>query len=324
MKVLMISSEWPTDEHPEWVPFLVSEVHALRELGIEIDVFAFRGAMQPNNYLQAWREVHKKLTRGTYNLVHAQFGQSAIPAIYPKRVPMVVTFRGSDLNGIQNAKGRQTTTGFALQKISQLGARQADHIILVSQRLARFLPKHCNYSVVPTGIDLGLFQPIPYKDARKRLGIDLNTKYVLFVGEPKNRIKRFELAEAAVTSINNSLGAKLLLANGVPPEEMPLYMNAANVLLITSLHEGSPNIVKEALACNLPVVSVDVGDVRERLSGVEGSVVCKDDQPETISCDLEYVLNSGKTINSRSSMSQLDIRKTAKRISQIYQEALIN
>jgi teichuronic acid biosynthesis glycosyltransferase TuaC len=321
LRVLVITSEWPTPERPDNVPFLVREVEALRQLQVQLDVFPFRGAMHPANYFAAWKKLQSLLGQKKYDLLHAQFGQSGLLAILPKRLPFVVTYQGSDLNGVYSADGRLTLSGFMLRKASQLVAWRADEIILVSRYLSRFLPSK-RYHVIPGGIDLEVFRPIPKENARKELGLTSDCQYVLFAGGRDNPIKRFPLAHEAVARLPKSLPAEILLANGIPPEKMPFYINAADVLLLTSNREGSPNVVKEALACNLPVVSVDVGDVRDRLSEVQGCVICENDDPDTIAAGLRTVLRSHLPIHGRESVHELSLKSTAKKIMNVYQAAL--
>jgi glycosyltransferase involved in cell wall biosynthesis len=324
MNVLLVTSEWPTPEQPQIAPFVVREVECLRKLGVQIDVYHFRGSMKPANYLKAWQGLQKRLDENKYDLLHAQFGQSGLLTFFPKRLPLVVTYQGSDLNGIVDAHGRQTAEGRLLRWVSQLVALRADQIILVSPELARSLPfrKSAKVHVIPGGLDLALFRPFSQAEARQTLGLPLDGKYVLFAGGKNNPIKRYELAENAVRRVGAEMHAQLLLANNVLPQHMPVYMNAADVLLLTSSREGSPNVVKEALACNLPVVSVDVGDVRQRLAGVTGCVVCADDRAETIAAALRQVLAAARPINGRDAVSHLDGARLAQQIIAVYEQAL--
>lgn len=321
IKILMITSEWPNSQNPHWVPFIYREVEHLRQFGVQVDVFPFRGGMRLRNYIQAWINLQRHLRHHDYHLIHAQFGQSGLLAIFPKRRPLVVTYRGSDLNGVIGSHGRMTLSGRILRMISQVVALFADEIILVSESLSRFLPSDI-YHIIPSGIDLDLFRPQPQNEARQLLNLDAHTSYILFAGSPGNPIKRYYLAELAISQINNRSPISLLVAQGVPPAKMPLYINAADVLLLTSAHEGSPNMVKEALACNLPVVSVDVGDVAQRVRNVQGCIVCKDSKPETIADALQQVLQNKGRIEGRSAVLDLDLTLVAQKIINIYKLAL--
>src|SRR5688572_8184533 len=114
MRVLMITSEWPTCDNPQAAPFIVRQVKFLRRAGIVVDVFHFRGAKSPSRYLQAKKQVRRKLDETTYDLVHAQFGQSAILAV-PKKIPLVITYRGDDVLGIVDKSGKYSAYGHILR-----------------------------------------------------------------------------------------------------------------------------------------------------------------------------------------------------------------
>jgi glycosyltransferase involved in cell wall biosynthesis len=321
-RVLMVTSEWPTPQHPDWAPFIVQQVESLRREGITVDVFSFRGAQNPLNYLMAWWRLRRDHNMLQYDLIHAQFGQSGLLALQRKRLPLVVTFRGSDVEGIVGDDGRYTMQGKVLQLISRLVALYADQLIVVSQRLARFLARS-DYWVIPSGIDLERFYPRQQADARSDLGLPLDQLSVLFGGNPAVAGKRFGLAQAAVDLIKEHFpNIALIAATGIPHTQMPLYMNASDVLLLTSLHEGSPNTVKEALACNLPIVSTDVGDVRERLGNVSGCIVCADDHPATVATALAQVLAVRMRVDGRNAILDLDEKLATQRVIQVYQQAL--
>jgi len=320
LRVLMVTSEWPTPEHPEAVPFIVRNAEFLHRASVDVEVFPFRGAKKPTNYLRAWRRLQDRLKREQYDLVHAQFGQSGLLAL-PKSLPLVVTFRGDDLEGIVGDDGRYTLAGRFLQLASQMVAYVADEVITVSETLARrLLGRRCH--IIPSGVDLDLFNPIPAEEARRQLGLPEDKRLVLFVGgsEQKTR-KRYWLARAALDLLTGERDIEMVVPKGVPHNTMPLYMNACDVLLLTSLHEGSPNVVKEALACNLPIVSTDVGDVRMRISNIEGCTIVGD-SPDEISVALSMVLQRNKRIDGRRTVADLDERILTEQVIEVYHRAL--
>ena len=316
MRVLMITSEWPTAQSPNDVPFLVRQVSFLRRAGVQVDVFHFHGAKNPLRYIRAWRDVRNKLRRKSYDLIHAQFGQSALLAI-PKRLPLVITIRGDDVEGIVGRKGGYTLAGYVLRLITQRVAEWADALIVVSAHMKRHFA-HRSVNVVPSGLDLNLFKPTSQGEARKQLGLPQSRRLVLFVGNPDDPRKRFRLSQEAVTQIHPALNAELIVAWGIPHTDVPVFMNACDVLVFTSMHEGSPNVVKEALACNLPVVSVVVGDVADRLKSVDGCVVCGDEQPATIASALTQVLERSSRIDAHLAVQELDERVLTQKIIEIY------
>src|SRR3989441_10724726 len=209
----MITSEWASDPG-HTAHFIARQVRFLRAAGVDVDVFSFRGGRRPLRYLAAWARLRRRLMARNggggprYDLVHAQFGQSGLLAL-PKRLPLVVTFRGDDLFGILGKDGRPTRAGRLLQRLSRLVARQADAAILVSAHLQRYLSDSVATHIVPSGLDLDLFRCIPREEARLHLGWPPDDRRVLFVGDPGDPRKRYELARQAVELVNYTLGAEL-------------------------------------------------------------------------------------------------------------------
>ena len=321
IRVLMVTSEWLWNSWGGPAVFIARQAEFLRREGVDVDLFPFRGARQPRNYVQAWREVRRRLNGGSYDLVHAQFGQSGLTAL-PKRVPLVVTFRGDDLEGIIGENGRYIPAGWLLRFVSRVVARQADAAIVVSEHMKRYLPDSVPAHVLPSGIDLELFRPEPRDEARRRLGLPEEQRLILFVGNPALARKRFALAQAAVDIVNRSIPTRLIAGWELPHRDIAALMSACDALVCTSMQEGSPNSVKEALACNLPVVSVPVGDVPLRLRGIAGCELCPDDRAETIAGALERVLRRNSRIDGRGAMKNLDERLLTRRLIDIYQSVL--
>src|SRR3954463_5216305 len=194
IRVLMVTSDWLWNSWGGPAVFIARQVEFLRREGIEVDLFPFKGSRHPANYLAAWKEVQRRVRRGGYDLVHAQFGQSGLTAL-PKRVPLVVTFRGDDLEGIIGENGCYIPSGWLLRSVSRTVARYADAIIVVSEHMKRYLPRSLPAHVMPSGIDLELFRPEPRDLVRQRLGLPLDERLVLFVGNPDLARKRYGLAQ---------------------------------------------------------------------------------------------------------------------------------
>ncbi len=321
LRVLIVTSEWPTPEHPEWVPFLVQQVEFLRQCGIDVQVFTFRGNKDPRSYIRARRDLHSLLRSKHFDLIHAHWGQGGWVAI-GHRVPVVVTFHGSDLQGIIGSSGRYTLGGAVLKRISRYVARRADQVIVVSEHLLQHLPSiQSRVHVIPGGVNLDLFHPMPMAFARQQLGLGPDQRYVLFAADPRNPVKRYELAKAAVDELKGRFPVELLVLAGAHHDRVPLYMNAGDVLALTSKHEGSPTVVKEALACGLPVVSVPVGDVRQRLAVLPECVLCSDDSVAAIAEGIGRVLDWRQRV-SHCDVSRLDERVAVRRIVDVYRLAL--
>src|SRR5262245_42883439 len=212
MRVLMITCEWPSEERPHLVPFIVGQVEFLRRAGVDVEVFAFRGARNPFNYLRAWYRVQKELRRERYDLVHAQWGQSAAVA-FPTRLPLVVTFRGGEGEGIVGDRGQYTIGGQVLRLVSRYVATRADELVLVSSHMQRYVPARPVH-IVPSGLDFSKLVLLSRAEARQRLGLPIDKRFVLFVGNPAETRKRFSLANDVVARLNPDLGAELIVAWG--------------------------------------------------------------------------------------------------------------
>ena len=322
LRVLMVTSDWPIPGIPRTTTFIRRQAEFVQRAGVDVDVFPFHGEKNPFNYVRAWARMRRRLQTERYDLIHAQFGQSGLLA-FPKRLPLVVTFRGSDVLGIvRDADGSYTRAGRMLQRASRFVAHHADAVILVAAHLGDHVTTTAPVHVIPSGIDFTMFRPIPQAEARRQLTMNPHERLVLFVGRPDQARKRYDLARAAVALLDERMPARLVVAWQLQHDQVPIYMNACDVLIFTSMQEGSPNVVKEALACNLPVVSVNVGDVAERLRDVEGCQVCDNDEPTTIASALERVLTRGGRVDGQSAVRHLDEGLLTEQVLQVYRSVL--
>jgi glycosyltransferase involved in cell wall biosynthesis len=322
MRVLYVTSQWPRDEAGRHVaPFVGREVQSLRDRGVDVDVLPYAGGWSVAAYVRAARALHAALARRPYDLVHARFGQCGLVGRAQLRLPLVVTFGGSDLEGIPFLRGLRRYRHHLLRLASRLASLGADQVIVVSGHLGPLQLKR-SYHVIPAGVDLDLFRPMDRGEARIELGLPNLGRFVLFVGDPANPRKRHALAREACAIAGRSTEVGLLTVCREAPRRVALHMNAADVLVLTSTNEGSPNVVKEALACNLPVVSVDVGDVRERLTGLACCEVVADETPESIAAALLRAIHCDERPALRESVMQLGTTETARRIIGVYEQAL--
>ncbi len=313
MRILMITTDWPST-------FMGRQVEHLRKTGADIEVFHFYGGKNPVNYMRAWMRVRRRMKSKTFDLIHAQFGQSAFPAL-PKKLPLVVTFRGSDVQGIVNAAGKYTWHGWLLRAFSYFAAWAADEAVVVAEAMIKNLPKR-RYHIIPSGLDLEMFQPIEQSVARQKLNLPPDKKIIFFGGSPNAPEKRYPLACAAAKLLEKDFNLQMIPAQNIPYSDMPYYLNASDVLLLVSTHEGSSNVVKEALACNVPVVGTDVGDMRQRIGNIEGCLVCVDDSPQSIARALKQVLVRGGKIAGRETVRALDENALAQEMLRVYQLAV--
>jgi len=316
----MVTAEWPAFPGDVTGVFISNQVNSLIRLGDRVDVLPYRARGNPIRYLRAFIQLDRRVARG-YDIVHAHNGQTGLLAVLSGHPNVVVTFHGSDVNGIRNRSGKTTLAGRLLQRISCFVAGRAAKAIIVDGGMKARLPKR-EYHTLPCGVDPELFRPHPKSQCRHLLGLDEEGALILFVGDPDRPVKRYWLAEAVTGLVARRLPCRLIVARDVPHEQMPMYMSACDALLLTSSSEGSPTVVKEALACNLPVVSVNVGDVQARIGGIEGCVVCASDDPSVIARDLETVLRRNNRIDGRRFAEEWSENNIACQLKGIYESLL--
>ncbi len=328
LKALFICSQWPSPENPAVAPFIPREVNSMRSAGVDVDTLLYTGGFSPGNYIRAVRQMHKMLREKDYDLIHVYFGQCAIVGRAQLGLPVVITYGGSDVEGTPLFNGINRWKNVMVVGISRLMSLLVDEVIVVSDNLGRKLPRK-DYHIVTTVLDIDRFVPGDQLEARKKLGLplDLNKKLALFCSSSlTNERKRYWLAQAATKIAAESVDVELIPAAGRPPEEIPLFMQACNTLILTSTNEGSPNVVRESLASNLAVVATECGDVRQRLDHVPGCEVVGTDEPADIAAAMVRVLqhpaNNPRNLKLRDEVIDQGPDVLGKRVLEIYRKAI--
>ena len=322
--VLMVTNMWPHPDVPNYGIFVKRQVDSLIEAGVRCDVLFVRGFRSPLAYAAAALRllVTSLRERGRYRLVHAHGGETLIPALFALGAPRVVSFSGDDLLGTPRPDGSLSRASRVKAAVLRRLSHGARRTITKSRELESRLPApvRARNSVVPNGVDRDLFAPRDRGAARAELGWPPEERVALFAADPAVERKRHPLAAAACEEAGRrGVELRLHVAAGAKPDEMPALMNAADCLLLTSAIEGSPNVVKEALMCDLPVVSTDVGDVAELIEGVSPSRVCRD-TPAALADGLVSVLEAGGRSDGRARSEWLDQRRIAERLNALYEE----
>ena len=264
MRVLVVTNLYPTERRPALGPFVRDQVEALRAIdGIELELHSFDppGGIRP--YLAESIRLMRKFRGSDYDVVHAHYGLTGFCALAVRGAgERVVTFHGDDLRLPKVAP------------ISRLTARLSDLPATVSAGLARSEADGLGgpgtrrrVAVLPCGIDLDRLKPVARAEARRELGLDPDRRYLLFPADPARAEKRIDRAREVVPE-----GVELLHYDNTPPERVPLYINAANAVLVTSEREGFGLAPLEALACDVPVLATDVGIAPLALAGVPGTL----------------------------------------------------
>jgi len=309
MRVLMITNMYPHEDDPSFGTFVYEQVRALRELGLEIDVLFINGRSSRWNYLLGFARLWRQLHHVSYDVLHAHYVFTGWIARAQRRHPVVVSF---------HAPGEsETYQGWLCRRL----APWVDAKIVTSEDHGNRLGFDDAY-VIPCGVDLDLFRPQEKGDARAALGWEAERPIVAWVGDPR-REKRLDLAVAAMEPLARRWpSAELKVVTKVPHGDVPMYMNAADVLVLTSDHEGSPVVIKEAMACNLPIVSRDVGDVAQVIADVDGCFLAEG-TPESLAEQLDRALDFGRRTEGRGAIRHLQTSGEARRILEVYHGVLL-
>jgi glycosyltransferase involved in cell wall biosynthesis len=258
MRVQVITHMWPTERRPEHGVFVRDQVEALRRLnGVDVEVRQFPPGT--SSYLRAAWRLRSSARRGGFDLVHAHYGLSGWSAV-AARGRLVVTFHGTDL--------AHPLVG----PLSRLLARLVTLPAAVSASLAARVPgagRRRAVAVLPCGVDTHRFTPIERRTARSRLGLDPERPHVLFPSHPGRPEKRHDRARELLAALPD---AELLTLERVPPDEVPLWVNASNAVLVPSEREGFGLATLEALACDVPVLATPVGIAPIVLAGLDGAL----------------------------------------------------
>ena len=319
MKVLVATSMYPTPERPAYGAFVKAQVEALQQVGVEIELFVLDKRAGKLMYPKAVLELRKRLAGGSFDLVHAHYSYVGMIARTQWKVPVVVSYCGDDLLGTVNPEGKQTRrlSVFAGRVLGQF----VDAAIVKSPEMARRLWRKDVY-VIPNEVDFDTFRPTDKAQARAELGLDPQKRYLLFAASPAIPVKRFPLAQAVAERLRESdPSVEMLVVHNETQSRLALYMSACDVLVFTSYQEGSPNIIKQAMACNLPIVSTDVGDVREVIGHTDACFISSPDAAE-FAAKVDEVLRRGERTQGRRDIGHLARPVVAAKIVDVYEKIL--
>lgn len=319
---------FPSADFPASGTFVEQQVKGLREVGVSVDVMVVdRAGRGVQAYLSLGRQLRRSLAESRPDIVHVMYGgiMAWMVARQVRTKPTVISFCGSDLLGERlSGRVRRFVSGVGVLA-SHRAARRASGIVVKSNNLERALPATVHREkvrVIPNGIDLELFRPLDRDTCRTKLGWEPDRFHILFPTNCGDPVKRFGLAKAAVEEANRAgLNATIHELRGVRHSEVPAWLNASDVVLLTSLHEGSPNVIKEALACNVSVVSVDVGDVAERIRGIDGCYIAVP-EPMDLASKLLLVHSGGPRIKGRDAMQALSLQCVGEQLRDFYTDVL--
>lgn len=313
MRVLVVTNLYPAAGAPQRGSFVRDQVEALGgQADLEVELFRFETGR--SSYPRATRALRRLLRRERFDLVHAHYGLAGWCAALAGASPLVVTFHGTDV--------RHRLVG----RLSRRLARRIDLVAAVSAALFEpeagrpGLPRRPGASaVLPCGADLDRFAPRPRAEARRRLGLSEEGRYLLFPADPTRAVKRHDRA-AEVARLTSS---ELLVAGRIEPGEMPDWINAANAVLVPSENEGFGLAVLEALACGVPVLATPVGIAPFALAGLDGCLAAPFDAEEWARSARPHLEAEDPRVDGRPRASLFSAERMAQRAATAYRELVV-
>jgi teichuronic acid biosynthesis glycosyltransferase TuaC len=319
MKVLFVCSG--NNKEFGIIPFIKEQGESLKSEGIDVDYYPIKGKGLMG-YIKAGIQLRKHLEQKNYNLIHAHFTYSGWSALIGARgrMPVVLSLMGTDANGEYKGKNKIALSSRMSSLLTWLIQPFVKAIISKSDNIEESVYKKDKSFIIPNGVNMQKFQPLHQNGYTFQAN---GKKKALFLGSKTKSGKNFPLAEAAVRQLEN---VELVCPYPVNHSDVPKYLNEADVLVFPSFMEGSPNVIKEAMACNCPIVSTDVGDVKWVFGETKGCYIASFD-PKDFANKIKLAIDS-TPVNGRTNGRQrimelgLDQETVAKRIKAVYQKAL--
>jgi len=320
--ILMVTGVYPTKERPHKGTFVKAIVDSLVAIGNEVEIVHPKPDLpMPIRYILAILQVFFKTLTGRYDIVHGHYGLWCLVARMQWTTPVVVAFLGDDLLGTVTSQGGHSKKSLFVVRIGQWLCRHVEAVTVKTQQM-KTASLTDDAFVIPDGINFELFTPMPREKVRAALGWDQDRYYVVFANNPAIPVKNFALAQAAIECLQKrGMTAELVVATGLPQAKVVQYINASNALILPSIAEGSPNVVREASACNVPIVATNVGDVAEVLARTEGCSVCPHDA-EALAIGLEKALKHTERTTGRADTAHLDSKVLVEQIMAMYEQAI--
>jgi teichuronic acid biosynthesis glycosyltransferase TuaC len=323
MKVLFVCSG--NSKEFEIIPFIKEQGESLKQEGIDVDYFPVTGKGLMG-YVRSGLQLRKVLQQKHYNLIHAHYTYSGWTALIGagRKTPVVLSLMGTDANGEFKGKNKITLSSRISWFLTWLIQPFVKAIISKSDNIEESVYRKDRSYIIPNGVNMQKFQPLKLQQNGHSYHLN-GKKKALFLGSKTKTGKNFPLAEAAVQQLED---VELVCPYPVRHSDVPKYLNEADVLVFPSFMEGSPNVIKEAMACNCPIVSTDVGDVKWVFGQTNGCYIASFD-PKDFASKIKMAIGS-PAINHRTNGRQriielgLDQETVAKRIKAVYQKALDN
>lgn len=299
MKILIVTNMFPIENYSFYGIFVKEQYEALKNKYPDdsYEIYFINPLKSKLEYLHGATNLYKKIRLKKYDIIHAHYGYTGfISAFVKNKTPLVTTFHGSDIN-----------SNF-IRVFSKICEKRNNHSIIVSEKMLNKMRWSKVPSIIPCGVNTDIFYPIHKEKARNILGVDRDKILIIFPARPQNKRKNFPLFQLAISNLKYDIKKNLQIKyfDNLSRDEINLWNNAADMMILTSLQEGSPTVVKEAMACNLPIISVDVGDVKTMLHNVKYSIIT-DYTSHNISKAIEKLVSVNDRSNGREILFSLGL-----------------
>lgn len=326
---------YPTSQYTFYGIFVKEQVESLRKAGIDVDVFFINGRENRFNYLLAVPRLVRKLSSAHYDIVHSHHTYCIYPFWFAEKIlglkiPLILTLHEGEI--LKSRKFIPHNIDFVSKlvyskRIKKWAVKKVDSLITVNRVLTKVLNFSGRAMVLPPGVNPALFRPLNKFECRKRLNLSKDKKILFFpadIKSPERRTEKgFNILQDTLPIIKKN-GMLLLTGGNIAHQDMPIYMNAADVVIQTSNFEASPMVIKEAMACNIPIVSTDVGDSKDVIGDTKGCFICER-EPTDVALKIEMALKYGKRTNGRTQIEKLGLglHQIAEKIIKVYKKALM-
>jgi len=312
VRVLVVTNFEPDESAPQRGRWVRDQIDEVRKRGVEVDVFSFPPGR--NEYLPATRRLRALLRRQRFDLVHAHYGLPGWVAKLAGAAPLLVTFHGTDVrHGVVGPLSRRLA--WRVQLVAAVS-----RALFEPEDERPGLPRVPGSAVLPCGPDLGRFEPIERQRARRELGLDPDGRFLFFPANPARPEKRHDRA----AELAARCGAELLSGGSIEPERMPLWLNAANAVLVTSDYEGFGMAAIEALACGVPVLSTPVGIAPYALSGIDGCLCAGFEAASWAPLARRHLEQADPRVDGAARAASLSAARMAERVVEAYRDVAAN